>query len=599
MEGLLGRSRLGLTESLPFHAFQRLQRGEFIDDNILFAAIAVVMVKTALPKQRSKMVIPSVRSMIASLKYMATVLWQDTIDMAYRKDCFDDKNDCLNPCINKVMQHPDFQKELLIYTSMMDANVFESLRPKGAQEEVALLRQEIRELNGVLRSTMQDIPHIITAAVNQASQQGIQLEAHDFQLAALAPDVAKGVEPPAAEAMAVRQLELATKLALLGENGPIEDAAVAALLGPDSERHEKAFEGFVSPSKVFMERNSGIQPPSAGGAPRKDLSSAFFAGTATNVPQPAAPVASAATTSSNALLSEARQLQPAASSHNIQNAANAGGRVYTFTEAQLQELLRRTQQPIPVAPIMPPAAPAAMPLNVGMPGVPSASSLWPQSAFGAAASSAAGAAAPSMQQPVLPQPQMPPQWQNTNFHTIGSMMAHSTQYGGVQLGPVALQQHINPAFVGAGAPPPPRPSPPYFAQQQAQLPGPGPLLVPSESADAETKIRNLINAKFEEQQQQAARLGAVATDARVLPPFGSCSNIMQNHMKMKMPSVTVEVAARDLEAERNKMGLTMNLWFEQVVLKRGKRSKKKKQQPPEARAEGNDEESGQDDEGDE
>lgn len=69
------------------------------------------------------MVIPSVRSMIASLKYMATVLWQDTIDMAYRKDCFDDKNDCLNPCINKVMQHPDFQKELLIYTSMMDANV--------------------------------------------------------------------------------------------------------------------------------------------------------------------------------------------------------------------------------------------------------------------------------------------------------------------------------------------------------------------------------------------------------------------------------------------------------------------------------------------
>lgn len=276
-----------------------------------------------------------------------------------------------------------------------------------------------------------------------------------------------------------------------------------------------------------MERNSGIQPPSAGGAPRKDLSSAFFAGTATNVPQPAAPVASAATTSSNALLSEARQLQPAASSHNIQNAANAGGRVYTFTEAQLQELLRRTQQPTPVAPIMPPAAPAAMPLNVGMPGVPSASSLWPQSAFGAAASSAAGAAAPSMQQPVLPQPQMPPQWQNTNFHTIGSMMAHSIQYGGVQLGPVALQQHINPAFVGAGAPPPPRPSPPYFAQQQAQLPGPGPLLVPSESADAETKIRNLINAKFEEQQQQAARLGAVATDARVLPPFGSCSNIMQ------------------------------------------------------------------------
>lgn len=74
---------------------------------------------------------------------------------------------------------------------------------------------------------------------------------------------------------------------------------------------------------------------------------------------------------------------------------------------------------------------------------------------------------------------------------------------------------------------------------------------------------------------------------------------LQNHMKMKMPSVTVEVAARDLEAERNKMGLTMNLWFEQVVLKRGKRSKKKKQQPPEARAEGNDEESGQDDEGDE
>lgn len=109
---------------------------------------------------------------------------------------------------------------------------------------MALLRQEIRELNGVLRSTMQDIPNIITAAVNQASQQGIQLEAHDFQLAALAPDVAKGVEPPAAEAMAVRQLELATKLALLGENGPIEDAAVAALLGPDSERHEKAFEGF-------------------------------------------------------------------------------------------------------------------------------------------------------------------------------------------------------------------------------------------------------------------------------------------------------------------------------------------------------------------
>lgn len=52
MEGLLGRSRLGLTESLPFHAFQRLQRGEFIDDNILFAAIAVVMVKTALAKQR-------------------------------------------------------------------------------------------------------------------------------------------------------------------------------------------------------------------------------------------------------------------------------------------------------------------------------------------------------------------------------------------------------------------------------------------------------------------------------------------------------------------------------------------------------------------
>ena len=73
--------------------------------------------------EAKKLVIPSVRSMIAALYYIAPVLWQDTIDMAYTGVCFDEEKEVSNPCIKKIMQHPNFQKELLVYTSLMDSKV--------------------------------------------------------------------------------------------------------------------------------------------------------------------------------------------------------------------------------------------------------------------------------------------------------------------------------------------------------------------------------------------------------------------------------------------------------------------------------------------
>jgi hypothetical protein len=73
--------------------------------------------------EAKKLKIPSVRAIILSLKYMATVLWQDTLDMAFTEVCFDENSEVRNPCIIKVMQHPEFQKELVHYKFMMDSKV--------------------------------------------------------------------------------------------------------------------------------------------------------------------------------------------------------------------------------------------------------------------------------------------------------------------------------------------------------------------------------------------------------------------------------------------------------------------------------------------
>jgi hypothetical protein len=62
------------------------------------------------------------------------------------------------------------------------------------------------------------------------------------------------------------------------------------------------------------------------------------------------------------------------------------------------------------------------------------------------------------------------------------------------------------------------------------------------------------------------------------------------------------VAARDLEIERRSMGLTMNMYLEQIILERGKRAKKKKKQVGGAQEEQGGEEGGEEEgegEGDE
>ena len=391
---------------------------------------------------------------------------------------------------------------------------YDSLRPKGPQEEVAALRQEIKELQGQLLSGMANLPNLVAAAVQNAAMQGVNLQARDIQLAALAPDVAKGVDPAAAEAMANSQLELATRLARLAkESGEddIDDAAIASILGPDSETQNIALQGFVSPSKVFLERNTAVEVPAV---VRKDLSTTFGTGITTNLPPSTAPPASVTTADSTALDSQFQQLQPAASSQNIQTAAVPGGRLITLTEAQLRDVMLRGH-PAPAAPILPYAAPAVfggVNFNQGMPSAAGNSPFWLPGT---------GAAAPSMMQ----QPQMLPEWQSQNPHTMHSMMAQSALYGGVQPGPVAGQQPLNPAFMFGGALPAP---PPSFNLQrtQAQVPA-GPILAPSASFDVEAQVRNLINAKFEEQQQQAARVNASAVDVRVLPPFGKCLTLME------------------------------------------------------------------------
>jgi hypothetical protein len=386
---------------------------------------------------------------------------------------------------------------------------------------VAALREEIRELRGAIASGLQNLPNLVVASMQQASMQGLNIEARDFQLAAFAPDIAKGVEPAAAEAMAVSQLELATKLALLGEEGgPIDDADVAALLGSDSEQQERPIEGFVSPSKVFLERLSGLEPPAD---LRKDLSSAFGAGNTSTFPPPTAPMASATTVDSTALdYSGARQLQPAASSQNNQNAPFASGeRLITLTEAQLQQMLQRTQQSIPAAPFVPSAA---VPINSGMHGAASSSQYWlPQTAFGAAAPSMMQQPAPPQQQPAPPQPQMVPQWQSAS--AMQNLMSQSTQYGGLPAGPV--QQHVNPGFLGGSIPgAAPSAQPPFFDQQRSQGTA-GLSFAPSNAKDVEAHLRSIVNARFDEQQQQAARINAAAVGVRVLPPFGRCSTLME------------------------------------------------------------------------
>lgn len=63
-------------------------------------------------------IVPSVQGVIASLEYLATVFFQDCLDMAHTGLCFNSEGICTNPSINFLREDPIFQAELAQYSTL-------------------------------------------------------------------------------------------------------------------------------------------------------------------------------------------------------------------------------------------------------------------------------------------------------------------------------------------------------------------------------------------------------------------------------------------------------------------------------------------------
>lgn len=75
--------------------------------------------KEALAKleaeQRS---IPSLRGVIASFEYLATVFFQDCLELAHTRLCFNSEGICTTPSIKFMLDDPIFQVELAQYSEL-------------------------------------------------------------------------------------------------------------------------------------------------------------------------------------------------------------------------------------------------------------------------------------------------------------------------------------------------------------------------------------------------------------------------------------------------------------------------------------------------
>ena len=75
--------------------------------------------------QRGK-VLPSVRSMISVLEYLAVVVFQDALELA---DTYEEAGVSSNPCLQRLLNHPDFRERLAEYRRCRSEGVSGAARP--------------------------------------------------------------------------------------------------------------------------------------------------------------------------------------------------------------------------------------------------------------------------------------------------------------------------------------------------------------------------------------------------------------------------------------------------------------------------------------
>lgn len=411
--------------------------------------------------------------------------------------------------------------------------MLEALRPKGHQDQVSALRQEIQQLQGTVLASLHSLPSMVATAVQSANLNGVQLDAKQLQLAALSPDL--GLSCVGAISLESQQCKIAEELARLAatlpeEPSPADDAAIAAILGPPSSRQERALEGVISPSKVYL--HSTHQPPALT-ASRKDLLSTFT----TQIEEAsfsarAVPTATAAETNVDSVPVSSHSTLPTAGVNigTVTGDATPPSERISLSAGELQQLLQNAAQSgraLPVAPFMPspmqstpgnllfnpslvhpaaanPPQPPVLPQAYGVV-APSQLSLLPLQTLGYA----------SHPQQVLLQGQSAhPQLMNAAlpFGQFGSMMPNPflQQQQQQQLQQLQLQQQA--------AMPPPMPR---FIAPAA----PPSAFVPSNPVLSTEQIAKMVEDKLEEQKQQTAKLSGISTGIRKLPPFGTLGSI--------------------------------------------------------------------------
>lgn len=67
--------------------------------------------------------VPSVRSVVECLRYLATVFFQDALELVRSGECLSAEGVCLDPCIMLIWRDQAFQRKLAYYTCLYEAGV--------------------------------------------------------------------------------------------------------------------------------------------------------------------------------------------------------------------------------------------------------------------------------------------------------------------------------------------------------------------------------------------------------------------------------------------------------------------------------------------